>query len=80
MRRLGGEAVLIPVSGMMNLRRMYSLNRSAALLWERFADEEFTSENISSVLSDTYGITTSEADTDTEKFIREFSELGLIAL
>ena len=74
-----GEKVLI-AEGIENINfsKMVNLNSTAALLWEKANEADFTAESLAKILTEEYEVDYSEALKDTQDLINQWQELGLI--
>lgn len=57
---------------------VYTLNETAATLWERMGDGEVDIEALSQWLAHTYEIDLSLARTDVTRQVEEWKEMGLL--
>lgn len=76
------EVIWRPVDGRvvgLDLRssRYFSLNDSAAVLWEQL-DRDVGPEDLAEVLVERYGIERPAADADVEAFLAELRSTGLL--
>ncbi|MDD6364162.1 MAG: PqqD family protein [Bacteroidales bacterium] len=62
----------------VNMADVFTLNESAALLWERAASAESFDENICEVLVENYGIDRETALRDTLSTLSQWKEYGLV--
>ena len=52
LRRIGGKYMIVKaVGGKANMTDVITLNETAALLWERFSDMDFTEEEMADILA-----------------------------
>ena len=69
LRHVGGDALLVPISGNAALQNhVYPLNDTAAFIWERLAREEAYSAMVQAV-AHRFEVTPEEADKDCREFI-----------
>lgn len=69
LRHVGGDALLVPVSGNAALQNhVYPLNDTAAFIWERLARGEDYSAMVEAV-SQRFDVTPDEAEKDCHEFI-----------
>lgn len=57
LRRIGGKYMIVKaVGGKANMTDVITLNETAALLWERFSDMDFTEEEMAECLCDVHNL------------------------
>lgn len=80
LRDVCGEKVVI-ASGIENINfdRMVSLNESAAYLWKKIADHDFTLDEMTSWLCEEYDVDAPTARRDVQQLLDSWRENGLIA-
>jgi len=81
LRKLGDDFVIIdPGQEMVDMSKVFTLNESAAFLWEELLNKEFTEETVVQILLDNYEVDESTANKDAKKLIHEFVKGGLISV
>jgi hypothetical protein len=78
LRRIGDDAVLVPVSGtVVQSNHLYPLNETGAFIWEHLNRQESPRE-IAAAVSRNFEVTEEEADTDCRAFIAQLEHEGLV--
>ena len=79
LRSIAGETIVVNqgTTG-TDMTRIISLNASAKLLYEQLLGKEFSMEDATQVLVDTYGIDSEQARKDAEKWAQALSKCGVI--
>ena len=82
LRHIGDEYVIVePGQDMVDLSKVYTLNNSAAWLWEELQGKEFDLSTIVNLLFDHYEISDDEVPAvqqDAESLLNIFKENGLL--
>ena len=79
LRHIGKENFIIdPDKGVVDLTRVYSLNDTAAWLWEQFYHTDFTVEQMENLLMQQYEVAQDQARTDVLELIDELKKQKLI--
>ena len=79
MRSVGRDHIVIPEGKqLINFNKMASLNSSAAYLWEKVVDKDFTVEDLTALLVEKYEIDEQRAKEDAEKLVASLQEAGII--
>lgn len=78
MRTLGRD-VILTAEGLnsVNFNKMISLNSSAAYLWERVSDREFTPEDLAEMLMEKYDVDRDTALKDSRAVAESWIEAGI---
>ena len=78
-REIAGETIVVN-QGTTNvdMTRIISLNKSARLLYEALAEQDFGVEDVAKVLVDTYGINDEQALLDAKKWVDSLIQCGVI--
>ena len=73
-----GEAVIV-AHGVENIdfSKIISLNESAAYLWEKVHDHEFTDEELVRLLMEEYEVDEATALTDVRRMMQDWKDAGL---
>ena len=79
LRSIAGETIVVNqgTTG-PDMTRIISLNASAKLLYEQLLGKEFSMEDATQVLVDTYGIDSEQARKDAEKWADALRKCGVI--
>lgn len=79
LRHLGDEYIVVdPGQEMVDMSKIYTLNETAAFVWERLLGQEFTTATVSLVLLENYEVSIAIAESDAEKLVQEFYTQGLL--
>lgn len=79
LRKMGNRYIIVSTDAdSVNMADVFTLNESAALLWERAASAESFDENICEVLVENYGIDRETALRDTLATLSQWKEYGLV--
>ena len=79
LREIAGETILVNQgTAEVNMTRIISLNASARLLYESLADKDFTLEDATDILSETYGIPAEVALKDAQVWVDALQKCGII--
>ena len=78
LRQICGEYVVVGEGlAQVNFNKMLSLNESAAYLWQKVSDKEFTKEDLVKLLLDKYEVTPEVAAADVDKLVSVWVEQGV---
>lgn len=79
LRKIGHQYIIVDVSSeMVNMTNVYSLNKTAAQLWEQLCEGLTAPEDLALWLSRKYGIKLDMARKDVDKQVAEWLDFGLI--
>lgn len=79
LRTIGSDHMIVdPSQDMVDLSTVYTLNDSAAWLWEQLKGIEFSSATVVDLLCENYDVTEAQAKTDAEILIQDFEKQGLL--
>ena len=79
-REVAGEIIVVNQgTANVNMTRIIALNASARLLYESLADKDFTLEDATDILSETYGIPAEVALKDAQVWVDALQKCGIIA-
>jgi len=79
-RVVAGEAIVVPIRrGAADMDSIFTFNDTGSLLWT-LIEKGGTAEELTAQLQSEYGITAEQAAADTERFVQELREAGLIEL
>lgn len=78
LREMCGENI-VTAEGLehINFNKMISLNSTAAFLWKKVADKEFTAEEMAQLLVDEYGIGMELALKDSKALCQAWADAGI---
>jgi len=81
-RKIGEDYVIVaPEQGMLDLSKVYSLNETAAWLWEKLEHEDFELDHMIQLVRDRYdveSISTQQLEEDMKDLINFFKQNGLL--
>lgn len=78
LRKIGNQYMIVePVGGGSRQAKVFELNETAALLWERIGSEEINAEELAAYLSTEYGIDQAIALRDVNHQLDEWGKFGL---
>ena len=81
-RKVGEDYVIVaPEQGMVDLSKVYSLNETAAMLWEELEGKEFSIDDMIEHIRENYDIehiSEEEIKSDMENVVNFFKENGLL--
>ncbi|MCT1530090.1 MULTISPECIES: PqqD family protein [Sphingobacterium] len=81
LRKLGEDFIIIdPGQEMVDMSKVFTLNETAAFLWEELLHKEFNESNIVELLIENYEVDENTAQADALKLISEFKKGGLISV
>lgn len=79
LRQLGDEYIIVdPSQDMVDMSKVFTLNESAAFIWNELQGLDFTVEDVVTLLLETYEVPIDIATTDAEKLLQNFEKQGLI--
>ncbi|WP_313189746.1 PqqD family protein [Sphingobacterium sp.] len=79
LRKIGGEYLIVePGKGTTDLSNVYSLNWTAAWLWDELKGKEFTTEDVARLLIEEYQLDPRTAYIDGDKILTSFRAQNLI--
>lgn len=79
LRTVCGENVIV-ATGLENIdfSKIISLNESAAMLWRKLINKEFTIEDATKILMDEYEVDSETAKADIIRMVNEWKDLGIM--
>lgn len=78
LREVGGEYMIVnPFSDMIDMTQVYSLNETAAWLWQRMEGKEFTITDMATVLREEYEVDEETAIADLTELCQQWISAGL---
>ena len=79
LRRMGRRYMMVnAASAAQDTADVYTLNETAARLWERLGDDDISLPSLASWLAGDYGIAYADALADVTTQVQEWREFGLI--
>ncbi|MGB7526500.1 PqqD family protein [Sphingobacterium cellulitidis] len=79
LRKIGDEYLIVdPGKEMIDLSKVYSLNRTAAYLWDEMKGRDFSEDDVATFLVERYGLSPRQAYMDGSKLIYQFKSEKLI--
>jgi len=79
LRKIGSEYMIVePGKGMVDLSKVYSLNKTAAFLWNELQGRDFSEDDVAEILVEEYGLTPRTAFIDGSKLLQHFKTENLI--
>lgn len=81
LRTIGSDHLIVdPSQDMVDLSTVYTLNSSAAWLWEQLKEEdEFDLARVVELLCEHYDVTPEQAQSDAAVLLQDFEKQGLLA-
>lgn len=78
LREVGGEYMIVnPFSDTVDMTQVYSLNETAAWLWQQMEGKEFTVPEMVAVLREEYEVDEETATTDLTELCQQWIAAGL---
>lgn len=79
LRQIGNRYVIVKVcDDLVNMTDVFTLNRTAARLWQRMAEGGFTAGQLARWLCDTYDVAPDRAQADVKRQLDEWKNYGLL--
>jgi hypothetical protein len=79
LRKIGNKYIIVEVCDEhINMSDVYSMNRTAANIWERINKGGCTFKQLVEWICDTYDVSNDTAANDLEKLLEEWKSFGLI--
>ncbi len=79
LRNICGENIIISHGKEnINFTKIITLNESAACIWNKIADTEFTLDDMVSIICAEYDIDTATATADCQQLLDEWTKVGFI--
>lgn len=79
LRHIGEEYMIVdPGQDMVDMTKVFTLNHTAAWLWEQIAGKEFTVETLVELLKVEYDLSQEQAQKDINSFLEVFKKNGLL--
>ena len=78
LRQVGGEYMIVnPFSDTVDMTQVYSLNETAAWLWQQLEGKEFTVDDMVETLRKEYEVDEETATADLSELARQWLQAGL---
>lgn len=79
LRDVCGEQVIMGEGlAALDFGRLLSLNETAAWLWEKASEGNFSIESLSTALCEEYDVTLEQAKTDVAAIVEEWRKVGVV--
>jgi hypothetical protein len=79
LRQLGDEYIIVdPSQDMVDMSKVFTLNESAAYIWNELQGINFTLEDVVNLLLDTYEVSADRAKADAQNLLHNFETQGLV--
>lgn len=79
LRQIGKQFMIVDTSETnVDMSCVYTLNATAAYLWQEIGQEEFTEDFLVKRLCDRYDIDEATASNDVQRLVEEWERIGLI--
>lgn len=79
LRKIGNKYMIVDTnSANVNMVDVYTMNETAATLWQEFETKEFTPEDMVNTLLQEYDVTQEKATADVESLLKEWNAMGLM--
>ncbi|WP_294348874.1 PqqD family protein [Sphingobacterium sp.] len=79
LRTIGSDHLIVdPSQDMVDLSTVYTLNSSAAWLWEELKGKEFDTDTIVELLLENYEVSKDQAASDAAVLLQDFQKQGLL--
>lgn len=79
LRKICGENIIV-AHGVKNIdfTRLITLNESAAFIWDKVVDREFTEQDMVEVLLEEYDVERPQAEEDVKALLASWQEVGMV--
>lgn len=79
LRTIGSDHLIVdPNQDMVDLSTVYTLNSSAAWLWEELKGKDFDTDTIVELLVENYEVSKEQAQSDAAILLEDFQKQGLL--
>lgn len=79
LRKVGSKYMIVDTATeQVDMVDVYTMNETAAWLWQTFAERDFTTEEMAEALCQEYDVTPEQAKADVETLLREWTDFGLL--
>lgn len=79
LREMGTEYVIVdPSQSVVDMSKVYTLNKTAALIWRALENLDFSKEDIAHILTKEYEVSYDQALNDASVLVTQFEQEGLL--
>ncbi|MGJ1262588.1 PqqD family protein [Sphingobacterium spiritivorum] len=79
LRKIGEEYIIVdPGQDMVDMSKAYTLNETAAFIWNELQNTEFSVSTIAQLLRDNYDLSPEIADKDAKELVKQLQSEGLL--
>lgn len=79
LRHIGGDRVIVdPGQDMVDLSKVFTLNQTAAWLWQELAGKDFYLETVTAMLTERFEVSPEQAEKDARQLLDTFREHQLV--
>ncbi|MGJ1283497.1 PqqD family protein [Sphingobacterium spiritivorum] len=79
LRKIGDEYIIVdPGQDMVDMSKAYTLNETAAFIWNELQNIEFTVSTIAKLLQNNYDLSPETADQDAKELVKQLQSEGLL--
>ncbi|MGJ1387089.1 PqqD family protein [Sphingobacterium spiritivorum] len=79
LRKIGEEYIIVdPGQDMVDMSKAYTLNETAAFIWNELQNIEFSVSTIAQLLRDNYDLSPEIADKDAKELVKQLQSEGLL--
>lgn len=79
LREMAGEYIIVnPFSDIVDMTQIYTMNETAAWLWQQMEGKEFTAEDIAEALCEEYEVDKETALFDANELCTEWRKAGFL--
>ena len=79
LREMAGEYIIVnPFSDTVDMTQIYTMNETAAWLWQQMEGKEFTAEDIAEALCEEYEVDKETALIDANELCTEWRKAGFL--
>lgn len=79
LRKIGEEYIIVdPGQDMVDMSKAYTLNETAAFIWNELQNIEFSVSTIAKLLQDNYNLSPKTANQDANELMKQLQSEGLL--
>lgn len=79
LRTIGSDHLIVdPSQDMVDLSTVYTLNSTAAWLWDELKEKEFDLASVVNLLCEHYEVRADQAESDAKMLLQDFEKQGLL--